>query len=77
MFRVDDEPLPIPDLPSYVWYAPVAGLEEITRDWDREMDNLEFSCPRIPPEIAQEVLDTLEEYGQARLTFFLPGYPGA
>ncbi|MDR2075450.1 MAG: hypothetical protein LBP61_00725 [Desulfovibrio sp.] len=76
MFRVDDEPLPVPDLPSYVWYAPVSGLEEIIRDWDREMENLEFSCPQIPAAVARQLLDMLEECGQARLTFILPGYPG-
>jgi hypothetical protein len=76
MFRVDDQPLPVPDLPSFVWCAPVSGPEEIVRDWDREMDNLEFPCPGVPAEIAQQVLDTLEECGLARLTFVLPGYPG-
>jgi hypothetical protein len=77
MFRVDTEPFPVPDLPSYVWHAPVSGPEEIARDWNREMDNLEFPCPQMPAAVAQQVLDTLQEWGQARLTFVVPGYPGA
>jgi hypothetical protein len=69
VFRVDDEDLPVADLPSFVWCGPVSGVEEIQRDWRREMDALGFACPPLPAETARKVLDTLEDCGLARLTF--------
>lgn len=75
MFAVDTKTSPIEDLPSFVWCSSVSGVEEIEIDWAREMEYLDFPCPELPREKAEEVFATLEEFGQARLTFFIPGHP--
>ena len=75
MFAVDTKSSPISDLPSFVWCTQVLHVEEIERDWSREIELMDFPCPRLPRAMAEEVLATLEEFGIARLTFFIPGHP--
>ena len=75
MYAVDTKSMPVSDLPSFVWCTSVANVEEIENDWSREAELSGYPCPKLPRSTAEEVYSTLQEYGMARLTFFIQGHP--
>ena len=77
MYTVDTKPTPIADLSSFVRRTLAADVEEIKTGWSREVALLGYPCPKLPKETAENVFSTLREFGQDRLTFFVPGHPEA